>query len=978
MKIRLLVRGLSGALLAGLVLLLTAPALAQTTTGTIRGHVSNPDGTALPNVEVIVRNIESGVQRSTASKADGSYVFPGLNPGVYEVTARQIGREPDMRRVRVQIGTTILANFVLAERAVQIAELEVTGRVRPTAETQTSEVATNVSQEQVENLPTSDRNFLDLAVLAPGASLIGNRINDTRKTVAFGAQGAEQINLFIDGATYKNDIIKGGVAGQDASRGNPFPRNAVQEFRVITQNYKAEYQKASSGIITATTRSGGNSWEGNAFFSYSHKGFFALDTFQVADKANNANFAKPDLQRYLAGFNIGGPIIKDKLHFFGSYEGNYQNRTARVNIVPPAVGDPPTVPPALDTVNFSQYNGLFDSPFRQSLFFGKLSYAPNNSSSMELSLNLREETDVRDFGNNTSYQSANKLNNNVVTGIFKYNLFRGGWLNQVTASYQHYNYNPVPQNPGTVSRLYGFGCCATIGSHISIQDFRQGRLSLRDDLTFTGFEAAGSHVLKGGVYIDFLDYNIEKRNSEVPRFVYEPWFNNFAIPEHAEFQFGDPFFETSNTQIGAYLQDDWSPTPRLTFNLGIRWDYESAMINYDYVTPQPVVDTLTKYSDLLIGYPLDPERYFTDGTQRDKFLGAFQPRLGFSYQLDRNGRTTLFGGWGIFYDRTLFDFAIEEQFALQYPRYFARFKPVGDPDPNRIEWDDSYLQGTPQQIVQSLLANAVANVPEVKLLPNDLRPPKSQQFSAGIRQLVGDYAISAAYTGVRSRNVFTFYWANRNFTCPERSFGVPGCFVENAIPGFSAILLADNTGKTWYDALQLQVDRPLAYVGNLGWGFGLAYTFANRETEGFNDDFSHPNPADYPREDRNDEEHRVVANFISDFPTVLWGMTFSGLFTWGTGVRLNTGDRFGGTTNPLSVAAFDTPNFTNLDLRLRVPLPRFGRSQLGLTFDLFNVFNNQNLGCYNNLANPLDPNFDRASCVISDPRRFQIGGDLRF
>ena len=84
------------------------------------------------------------------------------------------------------------------------------------------------------------------------------RLDGTGKEFAAGAQPAEQINVFIDGASYKNDIITGGVAGQDASRGNPFPRNAIQEFRVLTQNYKAEYQKSSSAILTATTRSGGN------------------------------------------------------------------------------------------------------------------------------------------------------------------------------------------------------------------------------------------------------------------------------------------------------------------------------------------------------------------------------------------------------------------------------------------------------------------------------------------------------------------------------------------------------------------------------------------------------------------------------------------------------------------------------------------------------------------------------------------------
>ena len=140
------------------------------------------------------------------------------------------------------------------------------------------------------------------------------------------------------------------------------------------------------------------------------------------------------------------------------------------------------------------------------------------------------------------------------------------------------------------------------------------------------------------------------------------------------------------------------------------------------------------------------------------------------------------------------------------------------------------------------------NTREIKLLPNDLEPPKSTQFSAGMRQLLGDVAVELAYNGVRSNNTFTFYWANQNFTCPERSFGVPGCFVNNDIPGFGTVLFADNTGKTWYDAATLKVDRGYRPAAKFGWGGGIAYTLAKRQTQGFNDDFSFPNPVDYPKQ----------------------------------------------------------------------------------------------------------------------------------
>src|SRR5437867_519494 len=208
--------------------------------------------------------------------------------------------------------------------------------------------ATSGTPQQMRQLPSASHNFLDLAALAPGvtvapdfANLGQSNAGVTDKAFSYGGQGPGQVNVFIDGASLKNDLtggetgIHGGTFGQDASRGNPFPRAAVQEYRVITQNFKAEYQQSSGAIIVATTRAGGNAWSGDASFGYQNKDLVAQDSLSGA-----RNFAKPDYTRYLASFSAGGPLIKDKLFFFGSYEGNYQNRDAQVSVTPN--GLPPT------------------------------------------------------------------------------------------------------------------------------------------------------------------------------------------------------------------------------------------------------------------------------------------------------------------------------------------------------------------------------------------------------------------------------------------------------------------------------------------------------------------------------------------------------------------------------------------------------------------------------------------------------------
>ncbi len=971
----------------GFALLAFTPSLnAQTTTGTVRGYVKDQSGTPVADADVQARQITTGVVRSATSHSDGSYILPGLVPGDYDLSVRKIGFTPQRRPVTVQIGATMLADFTVQAGAIELEA--VTVESAPAIEMRTSEVATNVTSRQIEQLPTVNRNFLDLASLAPGVTVSEDRLNSTGfRTFSAGGASPNQSNVFVDGSSLKNDLTGGGVAGQDASRGNPFPRNAIQEYRVITQNFKAEYQKASSAIITATTRSGGNTWSGNALFGYQSKDLVTLDTFQIEQKKNNPAFTKPDFTRYVTSLSLGGPLIHNRLFFFGSYEGNYQNRSNEVRITAP------TGFAGLDTVNLTQYNGNFTSPFRETLLFGKLNYALDDHSSLELSFNNRHETDVRDFGGQVAAQAAVNYRQDIGLGILKHSFFSGEWLNEANVTFQNFKRNPSPDISNLPSREFQNGsassCCTSfgrIGSFLSIQDFTQKRLGFRDDVTYTGL-GNGSHVLKAGVTVDMLNYDIIKRNDETPHFFYtdtlvrngDTLAYDYQSPYQMTWQYGNPGLKADNKQIGAYLQDDWSPVRRLTLNLGVRWDYETHMMNYDYVTPQAVRDTIRLYNSQLF-FPIDTLEYFTNGSQRERFSGAFQPRLGFSYSLDNEDKTAVFGGWGIFYDRSLFDMSVDETLKLQRPSYTVFFAhPDSTPGANEVAWNNSYLT-TDTSVLAPLVTGSPGSLGEVWLIPNHAKAPKSNQWNVGIRHAFGSVVASVAYTNVKGYDQLVFNWANIKWN----NFGTDSSaccdFSRSPFHGFSNILYATHSGNTWYDALQVQVTRAYRRSGNWGWGGGLTYSNAKRSIEGIdfpNDQFAFPGTNVIVKHPVNDEQSRVVANWVMDVPVA--DMLFSGLLTLGSGPRQDVSGRFdprnykpGAVTLPQGTFPLvpGAWGYRNLDLRLRKDFPAFSGGRVGVTADLFNAFNYQNFGCTNGGVTP--------NCVVSDPRRLQIGAEYTF
>jgi hypothetical protein len=912
-------------------------ARAQGTAASIQGTIVDEAG-ALPGATIVAKDTQSGFVFETVAGSDGAFSLSGLRPGTYEITVSMSQYKPQSKTVQVQVGQSLTANFKVTPDVLYTEQVQVVGNSR-LVETRTSEIATTVTTEQVRFLPQNQRNFLNFASLAPGA-----RVSDseTRKQVTGGGLDATQINVFIDGVSFKNDVLDGGVVGQDSSRGSPFPQTAVQEFQVLTQNYKAEHEKASSLVISAVTKSGGNRWSGEGFVFYQNKDLVSDEYF-----AKRRGDPKPTYERFQPGLAIGGPIVKDRMQVFASYEENRQDRANRVFL-----GTTP-FPPSLDFLR--AYEGTFTSPFREKLFFGKLTAQPRVGHSLELSYSLRNETDIRSFGQQTSFDSAENVRNRVDSVLGKWMMPKRQSLNEATITYQRSNWNPEPQDISTVGQNYVN--VMRIGGRDTTQDFIQTRVSLRDDYTrFTQWN--GNHSLKGGVVLSFLRYEVTKFLTGNPLFEYRRD-ENFEFPFQARYGVGNPDLSTDNRQFGFYVQDDWAVVPRLTINAGLRWDYESDMLNNGYVTPDSVRAATAAF--------VDPARYFTDGGDRPPFYGAWQPRIGFSYDLTGSASHVLFGGYGRYFDRVIYNAGLDERFRLQYGVRSFQFSLDGAPRNGQatIVWNPAYLS---KAGLDGLIASGVAPAPEVFLLGNDTKPPVSDQFNAGIRTNVRGILFTANYAGIRGRNGLTFLFGNRR---PDGT-----CCVS--IPGFSNILVSDDARRNWFDAMYLTAERP--YDGH--WGFRVNYTLGAADAIG-GDLFSldYRRVEDYPRHPSStDERHRLVLSGIAALPAGFIASTFT---TLASGVGFTIVDNsLGSGFDQREILLYagrppDAFNYKTVDARIEKIFRLGERQQASLAFEGFNIFNWTNFGCYNGEI-PVPPavnaNFGVPSCTLDNTsRRLQLG-----
>ncbi len=1003
--------GAASALALAVSLGVASGASAQVATSTIRGSVT--DGAAAEaGATVVARDVATGFTSRASANAAGDYVLSGLRPGTYEVTVTTSDGQSASDVVSIGVGQVGDLDLVVstggsAGAAARVDDVVVVGR--RLVEVRTPENATNVTTQQIENLPQVNRNFLNFAALAPGVRV---SLDETEQQITAGGQRAESVNAFIDGASLKSNVIAGGIIGQDDSRGNPFPQAGVQEFRVVSQNFKAEYEQASSAIITAVTRSGTNEFEGEVFGLYRDQSMVERGRFA------NPNAPKPDLTVEQWGFAVGGPIIRDQLHFFATYERKEENRA---NTVALSRTDPRFV------TQFGPYLGDFAAPFQEDLFFGKLSWQPSVGQRVDWSVTYRDESELRDFGGITSIERANDLAQNTLSSNLRWQWEGDGFLNELAVDYRHYNYNPGAANfsqlgenyrlfendtspaPGFQPDYFGGTAIFNRGGRDSTQDIEDNAFTIRDDVTFDQIELNGFHTIKLGGKVSFQNYQVLKQFGRNPLFYYDvdgrpELSGSTTVPYRVELGRSFPEVDLDNTVVGLFIQDDWQITDQLEINLGLRWDYETNANNKDYVTPANVVTGLNQWIASTDGgkaagyYPswFNIGDYISTGNNRDPFAGAFQPRIGFSYDVFGDRSTVIFGGAGRYYDRINFNFSYDEIVKPNDIRQNVFFSTTGRPlgvatgsagDP--ILWQESYRTAAGLDPVFA----TVAGKGEAFLLANDWEPPRTDQVNLGVRQRLGEWQTEVTLAYGKTENEFTWQYLNR---CREPTYGNDGdgygdsggfCSPGAANP-YRTYLVSDHNKEREFTALYVKLDKP--YTEASGWGLNVAWTWSESLQNGGNDNFCfdcfsvESSPM---RRSQNDEEHRIVANGIVDLP---WDFQLSGILTLGTGTPFNvfdgTGSRFyfrpyAGDPEKYSFIIPNAFAYRNLDLRLTKDFDLWNGSEMSVFVDAINVFNFDNYtnfdGGTGSSASP-NVNFGRPSAVLFPTRTFQIGARYKF
>lgn len=880
------------ALLLGITLA-AGSAAGQTTTAAVLGTVTDSQQGVLPGVTVIARNVEIGAETTEVTDARGRFRLAGLRPGIYDIRAEVQGFSPKVRQgIQLFLGQEATIDFELGVAGVR-ETLTVTAAA-PLVEVTKSEVSNVIDKRQIDALPLNGRNFADLARLTPGVvsgSLIG------------GNQSTASNAYLVDGVSNDRAWTGGNRTGYSAE--------AIREFRVITQQYAAEFGQASGGVINVVTRSGTNAFENR---------LFVFDRAARLDARNYFATTKAPFTRQQFGGFAGGPIAQNRLFYFGAYEGVRQDQTAVVN-TPLQKGD-------------------FPQPTRQHQFFGKIN--SQIASAHALTVRLAEErVDTTNSGvggsgtlehGETSFSRSHDVLGDLTS------VLGASRLNELRVQYARRPGGSIANTPSGPELI--FASSSQGKPYSDPQETTETRFELVDNFTWHISGRGGEHDVKTGVdvnlsslfgfFCNYCDgqftfpkdvYNVNDSSTYPTNYTQRIGSSDFSIPDHS---------------YSVFAQDSWRPRSNVTINAGVRFD----RVNY--------ANQIT--------------------------TNDFSPRLAVSFDPTNGGKTVFRAGGGLFRDKiTLNQWLIivlnvinATDFVVLtnpgYPDPFAGGKPASQGPPNTERFDPNmqtpysaqatsgakrdlgagfavsadylYVRGSDQLRRRDLNAppNGTAVRPNAtmgRVLIHETSGSRDYHalILAGERRFAEGWRFTAAYTLSRTQSDSE---ARNSTSLPTDQYNLTadwGPSDNDARHNFVA------TGQ-----VTLPYDIHLATILQLRSGFPFNVV-SGRDTNNDSRSGDRPDPAtDGP------------------FPT-------NGVLAYGTfSIPVNR-------PGTLSRNAFRGPDSRALDFRLSKAIP-IGKRKVELLAEGFNVTNRVNFNSYNG---SIQSRFFGTPQSAGSPRQIQLG-----
>src|SRR5712675_1126342 len=658
------------------VLSINAPrSLAQVAGGTLTGTITDKTGSEIPNAQIVIKDLATGIERTVSTNKDGFYIAANLLPAEYQVTISASGFNTEIKTgIKINVGAQQEFNLTLQVGTVT-HRVEVTAEA-PAVQLASSDISATVEATTVRELPLNGRSWTDLAALQPGVDTIHTQ-PDFSSGADRGNRGFGQ-ELTISGARpQQNNYRLDGISLNDYANGAPgsvlggsLGVDAIQEFSVLTSNYSAEYGKTSGGVINAITRSGTNSFHGSAYEFLRNS---ALDARNFFDDAQI-----PSFRRNQFGGSIGGPIIPQRTFFFFDYEGIRQSKgitalttvpslDARNGMIHDSDGNPITVAIDPNAQKFLAFYHLPNGPITDNPDIAEYSFAGQqvvneNFYTTRLDHKISEKDNISGtyLFDKTPYTSPDGVNDVLLTtkssrqiaALEETHIFKPTFAN--TARFG-YNYEVVDNNQGA-SALVPEAGDTTLGTFPgrtapqvfigSVTPFLGGvggesayfyhwnTFQIYDD----AFINKGTHTIKFGFAVERMELGIRALSD--PNGIFK--FKNlqaFYANQPSRFQGGIASTlsprNLRQTLVGGYIQDDWRWKPNLTLNIGLR--YEMTTVPTETSGKLAVLRNLSDATPHLV----DP--FFSNPTKRN-----FEPRVGFAWDPRRNGKMALRGGFGMF------------------------------------------------------------------------------------------------------------------------------------------------------------------------------------------------------------------------------------------------------------------------------------------------------------------------------------------